>query len=514
MVQIRLCCLKGLFKGCLLATSDTSLCPSNCIVLRQSMKKANSVGDNSNINVHTTSTVYSLDVVNTFESVGSHIEDGSNSQVHLNAELCLLLQGLGVPDLIFINAMEDELSRIRTVLTDRQAAYNLVKRSIIPIIPSSILSISPSSPTFSAVKSSSEDVSSESDTIHDMHAGGGDVRDNRIGMTGDGVDGMQHERYDEYDDVSRYIDGDDNQGEEPESGTTVITKLSKGVFKSAAYETLEFLRNGHDLNEPKLEKLLKHLQRQQYNKLSKFKMRMDYMVYLVGAPDPYGVLLPNEVFVVLPRSSLCQPVNVITGSSLVTRFPMKYPSDIRRLEAVSNDKLLDLMQHSCSGVILFSILGKRSAADEMSGGDFDGDQYLVMYGKNLFIDHVKPVDPMAVEDALARYHITSLTKNMSLETSSLSSSSSSSSASSVSLAISNEAKQSSPHAHHQQALSSSKDRGDVVGYRMLIGSYACILHPSSWYCYVHMITPSYPIAILIILGNLIGILPLYICMSR
>ena len=40
IIQMRLVCHKGLFKGCLLVTDDENLCRPGCVVFRESMRKA------------------------------------------------------------------------------------------------------------------------------------------------------------------------------------------------------------------------------------------------------------------------------------------------------------------------------------------------------------------------------------------------------------------------------------------------------------------------------------------
>ena len=40
IIQVRMVCHKGLFKGCLLVTDDENLCKPGCVVFRESMRKA------------------------------------------------------------------------------------------------------------------------------------------------------------------------------------------------------------------------------------------------------------------------------------------------------------------------------------------------------------------------------------------------------------------------------------------------------------------------------------------
>ena len=65
IIQMRLVCHKGLFKGCLLVTEDVTLCKPGCIVFRKSMRKA--LGSKRFLGENFMDTV-SVDVLNTFET--------------------------------------------------------------------------------------------------------------------------------------------------------------------------------------------------------------------------------------------------------------------------------------------------------------------------------------------------------------------------------------------------------------------------------------------------------------
>ena len=65
IIQMRLVCHKGLFKGCLLVTEDVTLCKPGCIVFRKSMRKA--LGSKRFLRENFMDTV-SIDVLNTFET--------------------------------------------------------------------------------------------------------------------------------------------------------------------------------------------------------------------------------------------------------------------------------------------------------------------------------------------------------------------------------------------------------------------------------------------------------------
>ena len=58
------------------------------------------------------------------------------------------------------------------------------------------------------------------------------------------------------------------------------------------------------------------------------------------------------------------------------------------------------MAGTSGGVIFFSTQGDRSPADEMGGGDFDGDKYLIMYGDNVFVSPVQQVEAYVDESQM------------------------------------------------------------------------------------------------------------------
>ena len=67
---------------------------------------------------------------------------------------------------------------------------------------------------------------------------------------------------------------------------------------------------------------------------------------------------------------------------------MHHPGDIRLLTAVRNDKLSAFVSASSGGAIFFSTQGTRSRADEMGGGDYDGDTFIIIYRKDEFVYNV------------------------------------------------------------------------------------------------------------------------------
>jgi hypothetical protein len=132
-------CSHGLFKGCLLVTSDTSLCNTDCIVMRPSMKKADGPlyrphsSDEASAVDETDwfDAVATLDIVNTFEQpdVNGCKIAGENCYVHLNKFSCFFLHQRGVPGELFIAKLEDELKRVLNMVTSREVALAMVKKS-------------------------------------------------------------------------------------------------------------------------------------------------------------------------------------------------------------------------------------------------------------------------------------------------------------------------------------------------------------------------------------------------
>ena len=74
---------------------------------------------------------------------------------------------------------------------------------------------------------------------------------------------------------------------------------------------------------------------------------------------------------------------IITGNSLVTRNPCTHPGDIRKLKCVDRPELRHLYN-----VVVFSSKGFRPQQDKMSGGDLDGDQFMVCWDKKLLKEDI------------------------------------------------------------------------------------------------------------------------------
>ncbi|KAG8900631.1 hypothetical protein FRC01_010064, partial [Tulasnella sp. 417] len=92
-----------------------------------------------------------------------------------------------------------------------------------------------------------------------------------------------------------------------------------------------------------------------------------------AAPDFSRTLKPGEVF--FRSSRQCAMINdddmidgIFHGNIIIFRYPTKTPSDARLIKAVDYPQLREF-----TDVLLFSVLGERSEASILAGGDYDGD---------------------------------------------------------------------------------------------------------------------------------------------
>ncbi|KAL4898930.1 RNA dependent RNA polymerase-domain-containing protein [Aspergillus multicolor] len=148
---------------------------------------------------------------------------------------------------------------------------------------------------------------------------------------------------------------------------------------------------------------------------------------LFGICDPREVLEEGECFLSVTDDRKGHPV-IITGCEvLVTRNPCLHPGDLRKLRAVNRPELAHLKD-----CVVFSVKGNRPAADQMSGGDLDGDTFFVCWDPDIIPSTISeaaqyppgrpPVlfDKITVDDRIgyfARYNSMSLgrIKNLFLD---------------------------------------------------------------------------------------------------
>ncbi|KAL6838697.1 hypothetical protein ACP4OV_031411 [Aristida adscensionis] len=114
------------------------------------------------------------------------------------------------------------------------------------------------------------------------------------------------------------------------------------------------------------------------------RIPIDDSYYLMGTTDPTGTLKHDQVCVIHDNGQ-------VSGEVLVYRHPGLHFGDIHRLTATRIDGLEKIVGHS-RYAIFFPTTGPRSLADEMAGGDFDGDMYWVSWNPQL-LEQFEPGEP-------------------------------------------------------------------------------------------------------------------------
>ncbi|XP_021276524.1 probable RNA-dependent RNA polymerase 5 isoform X2 [Herrania umbratica] len=114
------------------------------------------------------------------------------------------------------------------------------------------------------------------------------------------------------------------------------------------------------------------------------KLPMTESYYLMGTVDPTGVLESDQVSIILDNGQ-------ISGKVLVFRQPGVHFGDVHLLNARYVESLNEYVGHA-KYAIFFPCKGPRSLADEMAGGDFDGDMFFVSKNPQL-LDYFKVSEP-------------------------------------------------------------------------------------------------------------------------
>ncbi|QIW99278.1 hypothetical protein AMS68_004796 [Peltaster fructicola] len=148
--------------------------------------------------------------------------------------------------------------------------------------------------------------------------------------------------------------------------------------------------------------------------------------FLLGCVDETGILQghveeanPEKKQSLLPKifvqTSTTDPSNpskattqVIIGLCMIARNPSLHPGDIRIVEAIDVPEL-----HHLKNVVVFPRTGDRDIPGMCSGGDLDGDDYLVIWDPEMIptewnhepMDYTPP-KPTTVEDRITVNHIT------------------------------------------------------------------------------------------------------------
>ena len=138
----------------------------------------------------------------------------------------------------------------------------------------------------------------------------------------------------------------------------------------------------HPRDEPYLARQIRSLMADRIKKLrlgavTLRQEKTDVSAYLVGVADPTRTLLPGTVVVVIGGKFESRK------EALLYRSPGIHPGDVRKAHLVLPTTELEMALGQRVGAranaVIFSTLGERSLADEMAGGDLDGDCFSVIW---------------------------------------------------------------------------------------------------------------------------------------
>lgn len=123
---------------------------------------------------------------------------------------------------------------------------------------------------------------------------------------------------------------------------------------------------------------------------------------MYGVIDEFGVLEYGEVFVqysvdieAFPRD---QTTKVLLGDVLVTKNPCLSLGDVRMFKAVDVSEL-----HHIKDCLVFPQKGPRPHPNEMAGSDLDGDEYTVIWKKDLFFKENSPANDFPIAEQKIHY---------------------------------------------------------------------------------------------------------------
>ncbi|KAH8176460.1 RNA dependent RNA polymerase domain-containing protein [Sarocladium implicatum] len=126
----------------------------------------------------------------------------------------------------------------------------------------------------------------------------------------------------------------------------------------------------------------------------KLKITVPRSTFAYMLPDFWGFLEEGEVACSFSRQFTTSDGwsdNVLEGDVLVARLPAHTAGDVQKVRAVVLPQL-----RKFKDVILFSTKGSIPLADKLSGGDYDGDQAMIIWDEkivNLFENSEPPAQP-------------------------------------------------------------------------------------------------------------------------
>ncbi|KAL1507948.1 hypothetical protein AB1Y20_007552 [Prymnesium parvum] len=162
----------------------------------------------------------------------------------------------------------------------------------------------------------------------------------------------------------------------------------RGVTDHASPATL-LLAGFEPSKEPFLQKSLAKYEIDELKSIREGKINLPYSYNLVGVCDPSGSLPAGTVCVVVEGVAIGQSM---VGSTtdvpkvVIYRAPGCTEGDLREVEHRKTPELMQVLEGlpapRCNA-IFFSSHGNRSLADEMAGGDLDGDIFVVIADPNI-----------------------------------------------------------------------------------------------------------------------------------
>ncbi|KJH48007.1 RNA dependent RNA polymerase [Dictyocaulus viviparus] len=146
---------------------------------------------------------------------------------------------------------------------------------------------------------------------------------------------------------------------------------------------------------------------------------------MFGVVDETGQLQYGQIFAQYTENINLKtpPPNasrkILTGKVLLTKNPCIVPGDVRVFTAVD----IPALHHLCD-VVVFPIHGPRPHTDEMAGSDLDGDEYVVIWDKDLLLDRneepfdytadnseAKPIVEETLTDDMADFYVKYITQD-------------------------------------------------------------------------------------------------------
>ncbi|CAI5463820.1 unnamed protein product [Closterium sp. Yama58-4] len=151
-----------------------------------------------------------------------------------------------------------------------------------------------------------------------------------------------------------------------------VSNLSASYAASYVMQPMQMIASGIPLSEPYLQDALHRRVNKAAESLEKGHLPADRSYYLMGVADPTATLLPDQVVVLLKDGP-------VTGPCLMYRSPSLHPGHLRMMNAVHSPAIAALLPPGAHYCVIFPVTGRRSVADTMSGGDLDGDKFMVCF---------------------------------------------------------------------------------------------------------------------------------------